>query len=363
MLNRSWVEIDLRQLKLNLNECRKYLKKGQDIIVVVKADAYGHGDVQVAKALEEIGVKHFAVSNAEEGVRLRKNGITGSILVLSYTPMRRLEDLCRYDIMQTVISEDYAQEIALSKIPVRVQIAVDTGMNRLGFNTVNTISCIKSIYKYSKVLHLCGIFTHLSTADEKKNEAFTVRQISKFKEIVDGCKLLNFKFIHCMNSAGTLRYNSFDFNFVRLGVVLYGLSPSSEFKLNCNIKPILKWKSVVSMLKTVERGEYIGYGLSFMVKRRSIVATIPTGYADGYNRRLSNKGFVIINNQKAPIVGKICMDQFMVDVTDIAFVKQGDEVELVGDLYTVDDMANDLDTISYEVVCAISKRVYKIYLK
>ncbi len=361
MILRSWIEIDLNKLQSNYLAYKGYLKDFQEIIAVVKADAYGHGDVQVAKKLEEIGVKHFAVATIEEGVKLRKNGIVGTILVLSHTPICYFSSHIKYDIIQTVVSEEYADCIIRTKLPIKTQIAIDTGMNRIGFCANDEISCGKIINEYAKKLNVVGIFTHLSCADQKRHRGFTLKQIERFKKVLEVCKEQKFMFIHCLNSIGGLSYNKDIFNHVRLGVMLYGLYPNKESK-KLGLKPILRWKSAVIMLKTVEKGEYIGYGCSYKTKRKSVIATIPTGYADGFDRRLSNKGVVVINGKKAPIVGKICMDQFMVDVTDFNTLKVGDEVELIGEIYTVEDMAKDIGTISYEVVCSISKRVDRIYI-
>ena len=359
VIGRCWVEIDLNLLKQNYANYKKFLKDEQEIIAVVKANAYGHGDVQVAKALEEVGVKHFAVATLEEGVRLRKNGIKGTILILSYTPINFLELVYKYDLMQTVISCEYARAISNLDVPIKVQIAVDTGMNRIGFNAKNAENCIRLIKYYAKKLNVVGLFTHLSSADNLKESEFTYKQIEQFKRVVEGCKQLNLEFVHCHNSTGGVNFNDSYFKFVRLGMLLYGL----EGAIKDDIKPILKWKSVVSMVKTIESGENVGYGKSYITRKRTVVATISAGYADGYNRLLSNKGYVLINGQKASIIGKICMDQFMVDVTLIKDVKQGDEIELMGDFYSAEDMAKDLDTISYEIVCSISSRVAKVYTR
>ena len=357
MIGRCWVEINLNLLKQNYLNYKKSLKSGQEIIAVVKANAYGHGDVKVAKALEEIGVKHFAVATVEEGVRLRENGVTGTILILSYTPINFLELVFKFDLMQTVISCEYAREICKLELPIKVQIAVDTGMNRIGFCARNTKNCINLIKYYAKRLNVVGLFTHLSSADNFKDSEFTLNQIEQFKIVAKGCKDLNLEFVHCHNSIGGVNFNDSYFKFVRLGMLLYCL----ENIKSVDVKPILKWKSVVSMVKTVGVGERVGYGQGYFARKNTVVATIPTGYADGYNRRLSNKGYVLIKGQKAPIIGKICMDQFMVDVTCINGVKQGDEVVLLGDDYTAQNMAKNADCISYEIPCLISNRVARVY--
>lgn len=357
MLGRSWVEIDLNGLKQNYINYKSSLFSGQEVIAVVKANAYGHGDVEVAKALESVGVSHFAVATIEEGVRLRRVGVKGTILILSYTPISCLEIACKHNLMQTIISEEYAYDVCKLNLPLKVQIAIDTGMNRIGLKCENVQECIFEIKKYAKLLQVVGVFTHLSSADSFENRDFTQGQIERFKQIAEGCRNLSFEFVHCLNSLGGVNYNDGYLKYVRLGMLLYGL----ENVTNVDIKPVLQWKSVVSMVKAVKENEYVGYGTAYKTNKSMVIATIPTGYADGYSRRLSNKGSIIINGKKASIIGKICMDQFMVDASDCGNIKHGDEVVLLGDGYSACDMAKDVDGISYEIPCFISSRVARIY--
>ena len=359
MLGRSWVEIDIGQLKKNYLIYKGLLKRGQDIIAVVKADAYGHGDAETALALQEIGAMHFAVSNIEEAKKLREAGIVGTILILGYTPLALFEELIEYDIIQTLVSEEYAKQASETGLPIKAQFAVDTGMNRIGLDGDDADKCVEIIEHYSKKMNLVGIFTHLAAADE--NDEFTTVQIEKFHEITKRVAHLKLPFVHCLNSAGGMWHNQGTTAFVRLGITLYGLTPNYEKALPNGIKPILTWKSVISMVKTITSGEFVGYGLSYKSEKNRKIATIPTGYADGYSRMLSNKGSVFIKGKRAPIVGKVCMDQFMVDVSDIDDVCLGDEVVLIGDGYSADDIANEIGTIGYEVTCNISKRVPRIF--
>ena len=373
MERRSWIEIDLDQIKQNYFIYKKSLQLDTEIMAVIKADAYGHGDAHIARWLSEQGCRLFAVSNIDEAVGLRNAGIKGEILILGYTSPKYAKTLSYLDLSQAIVSEEYAEALSQTGQRVKCQFAIDTGMNRIGLDGDNTGSCEEIIRKYSDSLIVEGLFTHLCVADTDSEDAkeFTYGQIRKFKAVADAVADLKLPYVHCCNSAGGLYYlkNSSEFEgigkIVRLGIVLYGLKPDVENHLPNGVKPAMTWKSVVSMVKNVHPGETIGYGRTFMVKKEMKVATVTTGYADGLNRLLSNKGFVMINGYKAPIVGRICMDQTLVDVTEIPDVKMGTEVVIIGksgDLtYTADDMAQDLGTIGYEVICSITKRVQRFY--
>ncbi len=358
MLKRSWVEINLENIAENYKIYKEQIPPTQEIMAVVKADGYGHGAVEVAKTVKALGCENFAVSNIEEAKQLRENGIKGQILILGYTPLSSISDLSKYNITQTLLSEDYAEK--LSRKGIKAQFAIDTGMNRIGLDADNPENCERIIRKYSTAFELTGVFTHLCVADTKSQDEFTNGQIAKFRSVVERIKDLKLPFVHCMNSAGGLWNNGYG-NLVRLGIVLYGLKPDYSNTLPKGINPALEWKSVVSMIKKVHPGETIGYGRSYIADKEMIIATIPTGYADGYNRILSNKGKVLINGKIAPIVGRICMDQMVVDVTGLN-VNFEDEVILLGDGYTADDTARDIRTIGYEIVCDIGKRVPRVYI-
>lgn len=359
LVKRSWVEINLEQIKLNYRIYSKNTTK--DIMAVVKADAYGHGGVKVAQILQKEGVQSFAVSNIKEAIELRENGINGLILILGYTPINNLDLVRKYDITQALLSEEYVEDVIATGIKIKCHYAIDTGMNRIGIEANDIESCVKAISKAAEHLDLRGLFTHLCVADTPSQDNFTNTQIEKFHSIISSVANLKLLENHCLNSAGGLWHDT-DSTFVRLGIVLYGLKPDYENLLPAGIKPAMVWKSVVSMIKFVNLGETIGYGRTFAVEKKMKIATISTGYADGYNRGLSNKGFVIIKGKKAPIVGRVCMDQFMVDVTDIPEVKMYDEVLLMCEDFNADDMANMLGTIGYEIICDIGKRVERVYL-
>ncbi len=371
---RSWIEINLSQLKKNYLVYKNSLKTDAEIMAVIKADAYGHGDVQVARLLSECGVHLFAVSNIDEAVGLREAGIEGEILILGYSSVYYAKTLWFYDLTQAIVSEEYAEALVETGLKIKCQFAIDTGMNRIGLDGDNPDECERIIRKYSDKFNLTGIFTHLCVADTNTAECktFTIEQINKFKTIANSILDLKLPYMHCCNSAGGLFYlkNNEQFknisNVVRLGIILYGLKPDGNNTLPEGIEPAMEWKSQISMVKDVHPGETIGYGRTYKVDNESRVATVTTGYADGLNRLLSNKGFVMINGHKAPIVGRVCMDQTLVDVTGIPDVKMSSRVTLVGKsgnlVYTADDMARDLNTIGYEVICNIAKRVQRFYV-
>lgn len=360
---RSWVEINLQTLQNNLKVYASHLPT-TSIMAVVKADAYGHGDKVVAKYLSDNGVRHFAVSNIDEAVHIRTAGVEGEILVLGYTPVNRVSELIEHNVTQTLLSEEYAEMMAATGLPLKCQFAIDTGMRRIGLNADAPEHCERMIRAYHQKLKLTGIFTHLCVADAPEQDAFTNKQIHLFEDIAARVTDLGIS-CHCMNSAGGLWHRSTVSRFARLGIILYGLKPDYMNRLPEGIKPVMVWKSVVSMVKTVKPGDTIGYGRIFLVDRPMTIATIPTGYADGYPRLLSNRGYVLINGMKALIVGRVCMDQMMVDVSDILGVRYESEVVLLGESgnerITADDLAQMIGTIGYEIVCGISKRVERVY--
>ena len=363
---RSWVEIDLGAILHNLEVYSASLPPRMKVMAVVKADAYGHGDRVAAKKLFDHGIRHFAVSNIDEAIHVRNAGVGGQILILGYTPLDRAADLTRYDITQALLSEEYAEALSESGFQGKCQFAIDTAMRRIGLNADDPAACERIIRKFAGKLNLDGLFTHLCVADTPEQDAFTEKQIALFEEIAKRVSDLRLPYCHCMNSAGGLWHKSNVSCFARLGIILYGLKPDYVNTLPKGIEPALSWKSVVSMVKNVKPGDTIGYGRSFMVQRPMTVATVPTGYADGYSRLLSGKGWALINGRKAPIVGRVCMDQMMLDVTDIPDVHMGSQVILIGksgnEAITADDLAHLYGTIGYEVVCGISKRVDRIYL-
>ena len=358
---RCWAQIDFDALEFNMQLIMKKLDKNEKIMAVVKADAYGCGAKSVANFLQKrFQIKHWAVASLEEATDLRKARIQGEILVLGYTPTNLANLLSFNKISQSVYCREYA--LALSKEleklnkNILIHLVVDTGMNRIGFLPSGDLSQYENLPGFK----LNGIYTHLCCADSlsKADRVFTLDQIRKFSEVAK-----NFKNPHCKNSAAILKEIGNGFSYARPGIILYGLKPSSQVKCDA-LRPVMSFKTVVSMVKTVKKGEFVGYGRNFCANSEKKIATIPVGYADGYPRFLSNKGKVLINGKIATVAGNVCMDQTMLDVTNLD-VWPGDVVTLFGsdgkNSITADDIADSIGTIGYEVVCGISKRVPRIY--
>jgi len=372
VIKRSWVEIDLKKLVNNSRIYRNQLFEGQDIMAIVKADAYNHGDARVALRLQADGICHFAVSNITEAINLRNVGIAGEILILGYTPVDQAHILYDRDITQTMLDEDYAEKMAKTGLRLKAEFAIDTGMNRIGLDGDDPDYCEAVIRKYADFFDLTGVFTHMSVADEEteENREFTLTQIRKFKEITGRLSDLYLDHLHFMNSASGLWYNNKDrsvANMVRLGIVMYGLKPNYDRVLPEGVEPALSWKSVIAQIKTIHKGESVGYGRKYIADKETVIAVIPTGYADGYLREYGYGSYVLINGKKANILGNICMDQMMVDVTDIPDAAPETEVVLIGtsgDLtITADDIANRAGTIGYQIICGLNKRVERVYIE
>lgn len=363
---RSWLEISTKAILNNYKIYKQSIPLDMKIMAVVKADAYGHGDKVISKLLADNGIEYFAVSNLDEAIHIRDAGVKGHILILGYTPIARADELMKYDITQAILSEEYAEELANTRFPIKCQFAIDTGMRRIGIDAYDPDNCERVIRSFCSRLNINGLFTHLCVADTSEQDEFTKNQIFLFETIVKRVVDLNLPFCHCLNSAGGLWQKSSVSCFARLGIILYGLKPDYYNQLPDGIEPAMSWKSVISMVKDVKPGDTIGYGRTFTVEHPMRIATIPTGYADGYSRLLSNKGWVLVGGYKAPIVGRVCMDQMMIDVTGIPEVSLDDEVVLLGksgdEIITADDLAHIYDTIGYEVICGINKRVDRVYL-
>ncbi|MCC8069199.1 MAG: alanine racemase [Ruminococcus sp.] len=372
---RTWCEIDLNALKYNVDTIKSITDK--KIIAVVKANAYGHGDIEIATELQNLGIDYFAVSNLDEGIKLREHGILGEILILGYTPVEEAEMLQNYNIVQAILGYDYAIELNKSLeekgSTARVHIAIDTGMNRIGFiqNEHNdTLEDIKKVYAL-KNLKIDGIFTHLCVADSfrQDNVDFTEYQLNNLDTIVAELKKSGYDcgLVHAQNSAGLTNLKKEQYGAVRAGIILYGLNPSNDVRKDIVYKPIMALKSVVSMVKYISKGDTVGYGRTFKADKTIKVATVTAGYADGYSRLLSNKGEVLIHGIRCKIIGNVCMDQFMVDVSNIDNVKSGDIVTLVGtdgnETITLDELANIIGTINYELACNINLRASRVYIK
>ncbi|MBQ5398025.1 MAG: alanine racemase [Ruminococcus sp.] len=378
IVKRTWTEISLDYARDNFLEIKK--KVGQKkLCCVVKADGYGHGAVALAELYEKLGASYFAVSNLDEGKELRDGGIKAPILILGYTPASCADELSSLDISQAVYSLDYARLLSesckASGVSVNIHIKLDTGMSRIGFmcqefpRDDNSIEEIKTACALEG-LNPQGIFTHFCVSDcAEDGREFTEKQFNAFTHTVNSLKEnnINFETVHCSNSGAIEDYPQTYCDMVRAGIILYGLAPSPELKDRLTLKPCMTMKTVVSHVKPLRKGATISYGRTFTAERDMIVATVPVGYADGFIRAYAQDGYMIVKGKKAPIVGRICMDQAMLDVSDIEGVEIGDEVIVFGSgengERTADDLALCARTINYEVVCAISKRVPRIYLR
>ena len=367
-----WAEIDLDIIGNNMTNIKK-LVGDKEVMAVVKADCYGHGAVEVSETLLENGASRLAVAMISEAIKLRDINITAPIMILGYTPLYLGEELINYDIEQTIYDLDYAKELSDIAIKLnkkaKVHIALDTGMGRIGF--LPTEESLKSIVEISslKGLDITGIFTHFSSADEKDKE-YTINQFEKMQSFIKSLNNLGIyiPLTHASNSGAITDMPNTYLDCVRAGIIIYGYYPSNDVdKTKISIEPALTLKAKIAHVKELDKNMYVGYNRKFMTTDKTIVATIPIGYADGYSRKLSNNGHVIINNKLAPIIGNVCMDQIMVDATNVGPVKTGDEVILLGKSnnvkYDADDMAKDVGTINYEIICALKNRVPKVYIK
>lgn len=369
-LHRTWAEIDISALLHNFKIIKK---KAADSMVsaVVKADAYGHGVSNIVPFLDKNGADSFAVSNIEEAITLRQLGINKPILILGYTPIEAAQLLWEHDITQCVYSTEYAEELSneaeKNGNKIKIHIKLDTGMSRLGFDCRNdALSGLDEAVKAAKLPGFCfeGIFTHFAESDRTPDneDGFTDEQFSRFVKATEYFKAcgINPKICHCCNSAANLLDKDKHLQQVRPGIILYGLTPNSDLELEEKLIPVMTLKSVVSMVKEISPKDTVSYGRTYKAEKSLKIATVSVGYADGYPRLLSNKGYVIINGKKAPVVGRVCMDQICVDITEIGTVAMGDEVILFGKELPVEEIAKICGTINYEIVCGITSRVPRI---
>lgn len=354
---RVYAEVDIKNIRHNLFTIKKQC--GKKLLVVIKANAYGHGARKISQATKDIA-DYFAVATIEEAITLREDGIENPILILGYVSPEYFSDLVKYDIEQTIF--DYESAELLAKVGGKAHIAIDTGMGRIGFMPdEESKEVIKKIYNLEGI-KIEGIFTHFSTADEK-DKSFTLAQYKLFSNFCEELEKegVNIPTKHVSNSAAIVDLPELSLDMVRSGIITYGLKPSGDVG-DIDIIPALKLKTHVVNVKTVPAGTPISYGRTYVTDKERVIATIPVGYADGYPRALSNKGRVVINGKYAPITGRVCMDQFMVDVTDIKDVKIGDEVSLIDEMIPAEEIAAIEGTINYETVCKISDRVPRIYI-
>ena len=373
----AWCEIDLKALVHNFKELQKLAMKNMShpsgIMPVIKADAYGHGMTQVAECLRECGCQYWAVSNASEGLHLRATGFKEKILLFESTLVTEVKDIVEYKLTPTVSTLEMAHALdrcalrAGTQVPVHIKI--DTGMGRLGVNEDQALDFVQKLREECPHLILEGIYTHLPVADTDRD--FTLSQMRRFRDMVYSLEnqFITFSFVHAGNSMGLGDYKSELFNLARPGIMLYGIYPLEELKKKVLLKPVMSVKSRIIFVQTIAKGRGISYGHTFKAKEDITVAIVPIGYSNGYLRSLSNKAFVLVDGVRCPVVGRVTMDQTIVDITAATLSgripKTGDEVVIMGEQQgssvTADEIAQWADTISYEILCSLGNRLPRVY--
>lgn len=372
---RVQADIDLDAVLFNFEQMHKNIPEETKIMAVVKTDAYGHGAVPLAKLLEPLEyLWGFATATVEEAVELRQAGVKKPILILGYSFPECYQQIVEYNICQTVFTYEMAELLSKEAVrqnkKARVHIKLDTGMGRIGYqetqNAVEDVCKMKAL----PMLEVEGVFTHFANADAKTQD-YTVMQLGKFEEMISAMEDagITFSLKHCANSAGIIELSNHKFNLVRAGIISFGMWPSKEVKRDIvQLKPILSLKSHVVYVKEVEAGSAVSYGCTWVADKKRRIATIPVGYGDGYPRSLSNKGYVLIRGCAAPIVGRVCMDQMMADVTEVTEeVCVGDEVTLIGQdgelCITAEEIGELSGRFNYELMCDLGNRIPRIYYK
>lgn len=376
-LKRTWAEIDLDSLRTNTEAVRGCLSSGTELMAVVKADAYGHGDRMVSRELAGMGVTHFGVSNFEEAAGLRNAGIEGEILIFGVTPPALAKELARHRVTQAILNLDYARQLSQvaqqAGVTVDGHLKLDTGMGRIGFVVGRPSGTKETLAAACQLpgLRITGAFSHFSSSDDLSEEGmrYTREQYLRFRAATEELKKtgISLPFLHLQNSAGIVSYPEYQFDGARAGIILYGQPldylPGHSLKL----RPVMSLRSTIAMVKDVRPGDCISYSRAFRAEKPLRIATVPAGYADGYLRAFSNKAAVLIRGHRARVVGNVCMDQMMVDVTGIPDAACGDLVTLAGrdgdEEITFSELAALAGTIHYELLCLVGKRVPRLYLR
>ena len=367
ILRDTHIIINLDHLISNINEIKNFANENVEIGSVLKADAYGHGAKIIAKTLYENGFNYFLVSTLIEGIELKKENPNYRVLIMGHTPNKYLEELVKWDLECTIFSID--QALLLDKFSkfhnkiIKVHIKIDTGFNRLGIKpNKESLDIIKKINKFNNI-KIIGIFSHLSLKDNESD----LKQFNLFKNFINNLENenINIKYKHICDSIATVLYREFQMSMIRIGAIMYGLE--SEEKGILNLKQVMSFHTKASYIKELKKGEAVSYGRRWVANKNSIIATLPFGYADGYPRNLYQKGFVTINNQKAPIIGVICMDQCMVDITEIKNFNINEDIIIFNDgennTMSISDLAKLSETNKNDIVSRFSKRVPKIYIQ
>jgi len=365
----TYATIDLSALAHNLSQIKRYLSPGCDIMAVVKANAYGHGAVETAQALSRQGIERFAVASLDEGIILRHTDLSASIVVLGALLEEQVKDLVAYRLTPVVsdglILPSLAKAARSEPAPYPIHLKVETGMGRLGFSPEELLSLLDDPTLLGP-LHIEGLMTHLADADGI-DSAVTEQQLGLFRSLMEQIQQrgLTIPLIHTANSAAIVRFPDTHFSLVRPGIMLYGyhtLPPSIQAP---DLKPVLSLQSTIVQLRNIPRGGTVSYNRTFVAKRPTRIAILPIGYADGYSRRLSHRASVLIQGRRAPIIGLVCMDMIMIDVTDFGPVQVGETVTLIGqqgqESIRADEVSSWMDTIPYEVLCGVGPRVPRLY--
>ena len=367
---RSWIEINTKNLEYNINQIKQIIPKTTKIMAVVKANAYGHDSIIISKKLQEIGINDFAVATLPEAITLRENNITGNILILGYTELEELQKAIDNNIMQTIVDNDYAKSVLKANLhgKLKCHVKINTGMNRIG-EFYDDFAALSEIYQ-NPALQIEGTFTHLCVSDSDKIEDinFTKEQINRFDKAIEFIKNqgLNPGKLHTQASYGTINYTNCKYDYVRMGILMYGINASYDCynKYNVDFKPVMAVKSKVTSIKYINPAETVSYGRTFKTDNKIKIASVGIGYADGVPRALSNILIVKINNKKYHQIGRICMDQLMIEINDENPIAIGDEVVLIDpneskDL-TLEDWAKLTNTITDEIICQFTTRLKRI---
>jgi len=373
LLKRTWADIDLDALAHNYHAIKAHIPQGTRFLGVMKADAYGHGAVPVSHALVELGADYLAVSNLEEAVQLRRGGIRAPILILGYTPPMYAENMIYLDLTQEIHSLEYARALndALNgtNFILNTHLKLDTGMTRIGFTAYESEEELENMVLAAQLPHLQveGVFTHFCAADSISPEdaLFTKLQYDRFIAALDYLQSCGIRpeIRHCCNSGATLLYPEYAMDMVRPGIMTYGVYPTLEAGDQLSLLPVLRLYTTVSQIREIPAGREISYGRTYTTMTDRKIAVLSIGYADGLLRSLSGRASFLLRGKAAPVVGRICMDMCMVDVTDIPDAQVGDAVTIIGNGRSCDDLAQLLGTIPYEVLCGINKRIPRIYLQ
>jgi len=367
--DRAWIEIDLDNLENNINELKKVILPKTKVMAVVKANAYGHGALLISKKLLEIGINDFAVATLDEGIYLRKNNISGNILILGYTNFADLKYVIKYDLIQTIVDYNYSEKIKELELVDRLKchIKINTGMNRIG-EKYDNIDEISKIYE-NKKLNILGTFSHLCVADSEKLEdiEFSKMQIKRFDECIRILKDKGYDTgtIHLQSSYGTINYLGLNYDYVRIGILMYGVNSSkNSYQLNkLNLKPVLSVKARITSIREIEINDSVSYGRTYIAEKKRRIAAISLGYADGIPRNLSNKNMLVkVNEEYGIVIGRICMDQMLIDITNLASIKVVDIVTIIDKdkKISAEEVSDKADTITNELLCRLGSRLKRI---